>query len=315
MVFAGSGFLSFFFLARSYNLSDFGRYMLYISGGTFVEMFRFGLTRTSVVKFLSGSSGAKYKAYIGSNWAIGLVLTISINVFLLLILVLFKDTIATSGFDLFFWWYPLLAIVNLPFNNAISILQATEQFKKLLIVRGLSSILFFIYTALNFFTLRLSIKATVITHIISQLTTTLICIILGWDGLKYLFNTRKAELMKLLHFGKYSIGTLLSTSLLKSADAFILGIIPFMGTTAVAIYSIPLKLTELLEIPLRSFAATVFPRMSKASNVGNTDEITGLFYDYAGMASILFIPLVMACWIFAPLFVTILGGTQYSEAI
>jgi O-antigen/teichoic acid export membrane protein len=52
------------------------------------------------------------------------------------------------------------------------------------------------------------------------------------------------------------------TNLLRSADTLIISLSP-MGSAAVALYSIPLKLTELQQIPLRSFVATAFPKMSK----------------------------------------------------
>jgi O-antigen/teichoic acid export membrane protein len=39
------------------------------------------------------------------------------------------------------------------------------------------------------------------------------------------------------------------------------------------LYSIPLKLTELQQIPLRSFVATAFPKMSKASLHNQIDEV------------------------------------------
>jgi len=54
---------------------------------------------------------------------------------------------------------------------------------------------------------------------------------------------------------------------------FILGLSPFIGVTGVALYSIPLKLTEIMEIPVRSFAMTAFPGMSKASIEGKKDIV------------------------------------------
>jgi hypothetical protein len=53
-----------------------------------------------------------------------------------------------------------------------------------------------------------------------------------------------------------------------------------LGSAAVALY-IPLKLTELQQIPLRSFVATAFPKMSKASLHNQIDEVKNLFYTYS----------------------------------
>jgi O-antigen/teichoic acid export membrane protein len=51
-----------------------------------------------------------------------------------------------------------------------------------------------------------------------------------------------------------------------------------LGSAAVALYSIPLKLTELQQIPLRSFVATAFPKMSKASLHNQIDEVKICLY-------------------------------------
>jgi O-antigen/teichoic acid export membrane protein len=114
----------------------------------------------------------------------------------------------------------------------------------------------------------------------------------------------------LLDFGKYTTFTLIGTNLLRSADTLIISLSP-LGTAAVALYSIPLKLTELQQIPLRSFVATAFPKMSKASVQGRISDVKEIFYQYSGALSYLFIGISLFTFIFADLFVLILGGKQY----
>jgi O-antigen/teichoic acid export membrane protein len=98
--------------------------------------------------------------------------------------------------------------------------------------------------------------------------------------------------------------------LLRSADTLIISLSP-MGTAAVALYSIPMKLTELQQIPLRSFAATAFPKMSKASIQGMTDEVRKIFYTYSGAMTYLFLFISLITFVFADFFVLIMGGAQY----
>jgi O-antigen/teichoic acid export membrane protein len=84
-----------------------------------------------------------------------------------------------------------------------------------------------------------------------------------------------------------------------------------MGSAAVALYSIPLKLTELQQIPLRSFVATAFPKMSKASVQGKVNEVKQLFYTYAGALSYLFVIMSLFTFVFAEYLVLFLSGEQY----
>jgi O-antigen/teichoic acid export membrane protein len=84
-----------------------------------------------------------------------------------------------------------------------------------------------------------------------------------------------------------------------------------MGTAAVALYSIPMKLVELQQIPLRSFVATAFPKMSKASLLGKLQEVRHLFYTYSGAMTYLFAFISLITFVFADYLVLILGGNRY----
>jgi O-antigen/teichoic acid export membrane protein len=131
----------------------------------------------------------------------------------------------------------------------------------------------------------------------------------GWDGFGYFFKATKQSNLTVLNFGKYTTFTLIGTNLLRSADTFIISLSP-LGTAAVALYSIPMKLTELQQIPLRSFVATAFPKMSKASIEGKLADVN-IFYTYSGAMSYLFVFVSVFTFIFADFFVMLLGGDQY----
>jgi O-antigen/teichoic acid export membrane protein len=115
-----------------------------------------------------------------------------------------------------------------------------------------------------------------------------------------------------LNFGKYSTFTLIGTNLLRNADILIISISPF-GSTAVALFSIPLKLTELQQIPLRSFVATAFPKMSKASLDGKISDVQNLFNIYSGALTYLFFFGSLVTFIFAKQFIILVSGYQYLD--
>ena len=310
MLTAGFGFLNFVVLTRSFDKVIFGEWILYLTGATFVEMFRFGITRTALIRFLSGADKDEQKQLIGSNWLIGLFASVIIAILLWLILYFFPDQVKQSGFYLFFKWYPILAFLNLPFNNALTIQQAKQFFGQIFIVKTLNSGLFFVGLAINLFWLKLDLIYVIWFHLGISAFVSLITILAGWDGLRFLTKATKATNSTILNFGKYTTLTLIGTNLLRSADTFIIALSP-LGTTAVALYSIPMKLTELLQIPLRSFVATAFPKMSKASIQNDLKMVRYYFYSYAGSMTILFIPVAVFGFIFSDFFVYILGGEQY----
>jgi len=129
------GFFSFILLVRSLETNEFGEWVLFITSLNFLDMLRFGITRTAIVRFLSGADKEEGKNLLGSNYTINLLTTVLLIAIVSLISFLFPETIQESGFSLFFSWFPLVAIINLPFNNSLSVLQARMRFDQILIIR------------------------------------------------------------------------------------------------------------------------------------------------------------------------------------
>lgn len=310
LVTAVLGLGGFALLARTLNPSEFAQWVIFISGGALVEMLRFGITNNALVRFLSGASKDESEQLIGSNVLISLVSTIGIAGIMLVVHFFFKTAIDDSVYALFFTWYPLLAFINLPWNNALLVLQAKMEYGKMLWIKTLTSGLFLIFLVVNTIVYNFSIDVLIYALLFVNLITTLMCISKGWDGLLNIKKANKATNSMLLNFGKYSTFTLIGTNLLRNADLLIISISP-LGSTAVALFSIPLKLTELQQIPLRSFAATAFPKMSRASLQGNIAEVQNLFYSYSGALTYLFAFMSLITFVFAKEFIILISGFQY----
>ncbi|HCY41844.1 MAG TPA: hypothetical protein DHV48_10890 [Prolixibacteraceae bacterium] len=310
LVIAILGFAGFALLARSYKPDIFGEWVIFIAAGSFVEMFRFGITNTAIVRYLSGANAEDRNQFIGSNWVIGLTATVFIALVLVVCNLFFREPIQEAGYGLFFNWYPILAFVNLPYNTALVILQADQKFGKMLWIKTISSGGFFAVLLASYLYFNLTLTQLVWAIIAVNLLASLVCLIGGMDGLVHIGNASRQKIRTLLDFGKYTTFTLIGTNLLRSADTLIISLSP-LGTAAVALYSIPIKLTEIQQIPLRSFAATAFPKMSKASIQGKLQEIKDLFYTYSGAISYLFVFVSLVTFVFAEVFVLVLGGKQY----
>jgi O-antigen/teichoic acid export membrane protein len=304
------GIAGFALLARSFQMEVFGEWVLFISASALIEMFRYGIINTAIVRYLSGAENEERLKFIGSNCLIGLIATFIIIVLLYICFFAFYNSIHNSGYELFFKWYPLLALINLPINTALVIMQADLTFGKILLIRSIESIGFFIMVAVNYLFLQMTLQQLVLSFLVIDAFASGICIFMGWDGLKYITKANKSTVKVLLNFSKYTTFTLIGTNLLRSADTFIISFSP-LGTAAVALYSIPMKITELQQIPLRSFAATAFPKLSKASMQKNVEEVKKIFYAYSGAMTYLFIFISIVTFVFADFFILILGGRQY----
>ncbi|MGA3014498.1 MAG: hypothetical protein ABSD71_10735, partial [Bacteroidales bacterium] len=292
------GFTGFALLARSFPPEVFGRWVLYIASAGFVDMFRFGITTTAIIRFLSGSKDEQWEKLVGSFILIVLVATGGLAVIIWACHFAFPKPIEHTGYDLFFLWYPLFMFINIPFNTAQVILQAELKFDRILLINSMYSIGFFIVVLVNFLFIRMNLTGVVLAQLGVNFITSLVCLFNGWDGLKYVLKATRKTNKVLLNFGKYTTFTLIGTNLLRSADTLIISLSP-MGTAAVALYSIPMKLVELQQLPLRSFVATAFPKMSKASLLGKVGEVKKLFYTYSGAMTYLFFIISLLTFVFA----------------
>lgn len=310
LVIAFFGFAGFAMLARSFPLGVFGEWVIFISAGSFIEMFRFGITNTAIIRYLSGAEKEERLKFIGSNGLIGLAATIFVAILLAVCNLFFSESISHAGYGLFFTWYPLLAIVNLPLNTALVILQADRKFGQMFLLKLITSGGFFLVLIINFFFVKMNLTQLVWAMLAINFLASGTCTVLGWDGFTHLLKASRKTTRVLLDFGKYTTFTLIGTNLLRSADTLIISLSP-LGTAAVALYSIPIKLTEIQQIPLRSFAATAFPKMSKASIQNNIQEVKNLFYTYSGAMTYLFVFISLFTFLFADFFVLVLGGQQY----
>jgi O-antigen/teichoic acid export membrane protein len=134
----------------------------------------------------------------------------------------------------------------------------------------------------------------------------------GWSMIRTVQFATREMMRELFNFGKFSMGTLMGSNLLRSSDTLLIGFL--MTTRDVAVYAIPLKLIEVIEILLRSFVASAMPVMSKFAAPEHKNELRAMFYKYAGILTIVVLPIVVGTFIFADTMVTILGGAQYAES-
>jgi len=311
------GLLSFMLLTRQLPKELFGDWVLFVTLATFFDLLRFGLTRTAVVRLLAGAKREEYNRLLASSYRINLALLlpiISISYFLLLVLNVF-DIALSGGYLLFITWYPILALCNLGWNNASALFQAEQHFTRMMFVRLSNVGLFVLFLVINLFYLKKGVSEIIWVYLAVNFISSVWCSLKGWDGLCSLKFADRATEKELVRFGKFSMGTLVGSSLLKSADTLIIGLSPILGSAGIAMYAIPLKLTDLLGIPLRSFTMTAYPRMSKLCKEQNFNALRKAFYGYSGAITLLFIPVALFCFVFAEELILFLGGTAYKDSM
>ncbi|KPM31193.1 Polysaccharide biosynthesis protein [Croceitalea dokdonensis DOKDO 023] len=314
---AALGLISFMLLTRQLPQVQFGDWVLYITLGTFIDALRFGFTRTSVVRLLSGAVAGEQKGLLGAGYKIGLLVLLAISAccYTIYFTLGYFGVNLITGYDLFLIWYPVLGLASLGWKSAFALFQAEQKFNHMMVVRLSNIGLFVLFLVANGLFLGWGLLEIVWVNIAVNLISSVWCTLKRWDGMLYIHHSTKAVEREMVGFGKYAMGTLVGSSLLKSADTFIIGLSPILGSAGIAMYAIPLKLTDLLGIPLRSFTMTAYPRMSKKNLSGDLEAVRHIFYTYSGIVTLLFLPVAVFCFVFAEYMVLVLGGKQYVDQL
>jgi O-antigen/teichoic acid export membrane protein len=309
------GLLSFMILMRMLSIPDFGKWVLFTAPASLIDMMRFGLSKEALVRFLSSPTETNRKYYLGSSWAIGLLILIPLSVILWGLTIIIPEALNKSGYDIFCFWYPILALINLPWNYAWTIFQAELNFKRIFWIRFFNLCSFLIIIFISYLLVKMDITVVVIIYLLTNLATSIFCLSKKWTGIEFFKYISLAKIKEVLKYGQFSMGTKVGSSLLKGADSFIISFSAYCGPVGVALYAIPLKYVELIEIPLISFATTAFPKLSKASLDNDRNRFREIFYSYTGIVVFLFIGIAIVSLFLNKYFILIIGGSKYMESL
>jgi O-antigen/teichoic acid export membrane protein len=203
----------------------------------------------------------------------------------------------------------------LPINMATMIFHSRQQFIKLWFINFLQSAPFlltlFIYK--NF-----DLQFVVNTHLAIR-ALIVVYILLFESGvfvrIKYLFvipQSTESAYKELMNFSRFTVLSTVGTSLLKNVDIWLIN--HFAGASMVALYQIPLKLVEVFEIPLRSWAMSAYPRFSRMFAEDNLQELKFSFRKELLIFTIGIVPIIGIVFHFSEEVLLIFAGNCYREA-
>lgn len=308
--FAASGFsfVSFFILARILSPDDLGIWIVFLTVAGFFDMFRAGLLRVALIRNIFSNE----KKIVGSAWTLAFIITAFQIIVCVVLKYLLPSFVESSDLQIFVDYFPFLTIINLPYFFTFWIQQAKSRFDFILYSRILQAVPFTTFILISFFMYEVTLDKLAMAYIASFGLSSLVSLMFNWSLIGHIVHTSKETALELINFGKFSIGTVIGTNLLKSSDTLIINWM--LGPAAVSFYTIPYKVLEIIEIPVRSIVATVLPKMSRSSSTGEPRyKIANLFKENVGSVTLLIIPVLIGCFIFAEQLVVIIGGEEYRE--
>lgn len=301
-------------MARTLDKALFGEWIIYVTAASLLNMLRVGLIGTGAIRSISLANGDDQNAYIGSAYRLG-VTTFAVTAALFypayFVLKLF---FAESYYYPVLIFYPLLSLVILPYNQASIVTQARVEFGRLSLMKTIHGVSMLALIGVYVLFFEPNIQMLLILHALSNFLPGIPALLKGWDGLAHFRSATKQHTRELLNFGKYSTLISVGSSLLRSADTFILSMSAVMGAASIAIYAIPMKFVEAVEIPLRSFSATAYPKLSKSLAEGK-EKFNALLHNYNLATTFSIVPVVATLFLFAAPLLRFVGGAEYHDSI
>lgn len=308
---AGFGMVAFVLLARLLSADGLGAWVLYLAAVSFADVCREGVVKTALVRYAAGRSGDEQAVFVGAGWILAVVVTIVESGAVALWA---ASGFVPDGFGLFVHWYPLLAWCALPFQFGTWIAEANDRFERVALGNVVNSGGFTMAVGGAFVAASGWIPSTVAgVHVAFAALTSVLFVVLQWTWITMIARFTIEALTQLFAFGKYSVGTLIGSHLLSSSDVYILGFL--LGPSAVALYSVGQKAVRLVEVPLQAFSSTAFPTLSDLHQNNDVEALRQYTHRWTAAMTGLFIPVLVALFVWAEPVVVLLGGADYAGAV
>jgi O-antigen/teichoic acid export membrane protein len=314
IAYAGFSLLLFLIMVRFLSKEMYGQWVIFIAVSSLLDMLRVGLSSTGAIRSIAASTGIARHRHVGASYWAAILATLCIaGLFLPGALV--AAFYGYSGvYASILLYYPLMAACNMPIMQAYTYSQGLGNFKRLMYVRSASGLGGLISASGYIILYGSSFSGLVAWYSLGLLSASLFAAARGWDGLKYLRHLHWASIRDVLGFGRYATLSFVGSSLLRSSDTVIIGLAPALGSQAVAVFAIPMKLVEFVEIPLRSFTATAFPRLSVAYT-RSKEEFCAILGRYIAGNMLIVLPAAGLIVIFPDFLLSFLGGSGYADSL
>jgi O-antigen/teichoic acid export membrane protein len=314
--------LSVFFMAHSISKEDMGVWALFLSVVSVLELVRNGFIRNPFITHVVSAEPKDRNEFTASSLALHCWLALITIVFLVIgarpLATLWKVPVLED----LFYIYALRSVVLIPSLHFEYLQQAQLEFRGVFINNALRAGLFACYNGAGYFMHLQNDKfhpglvelgwAYLITAAISVIMVYPIVSKLPFEVFPR--NYTKKTMVELTKFGKYTLGTVISSMVMRSTDSWMIGGSKY-GAEGVGSYNPALRFANLVEVPTLAISSLVFPQVSGKMKERGAEGVKDIYIKSVSVILAIMLPLILPLYLFAEFFVRFMFGNDYMEAV
>lgn len=310
------GVLSTALLAhKALTKPEMGVWVNFLALTTFVEMFRSGIVRTSLIKYINYAKKDQHAEIMSSAFLLNVIVSFIAGIILLLTSGYLEDFLKSPGLAYILNFYIITLFILVFFSHLEWMMYAHLDFKSLFYTYILRQGSTFFGILIYYLVVG---KATLEALVIIYTAGVLLGTLLGFLFIKYLFRLKfifsKHWIMELWNFGKFVFGSNISTLIFRNADQFLLSNLT-ANPAMVASQNISMRIINIADIPSQVIGDVLFPKNSSPELI-KMRHLTKYYYEKAVGASLSIIfPFLLGLLIFPKLLILILAGQDYLDAV
>lgn len=305
-------------LFRALSKEAVGNWAVFLAIITIIEVGRTGLLQNALVKFLSteersNTSNSPYSIIATAS----LTLNVLITVLIVGVLFLSAKSIAVyfevPALETLLKLHCTTTIALVPFLQLMFMQYANLEFRGVFWGTFVRQGINFLYIV-GCFVMHYDIELNhlVIVRTVGVLVGALVSFRFARPFLYFSRQLSWTWMMKLLHYGKYLMGTSLGAMVYKGTDRLMIG--KLLGEIPVALFDPAIKITNLVEAPTFSVATILFPQSARKMKEGKA-TIKLLYEKAVGAILAILLPALLTVLVFAEWAVWIVAGAGYEEAV
>lgn len=294
--------------------SEIGVWTLYFSVATVLELMRNGFIRNPMIShFVAAESEHERNSVVTASLALHCIVVAIVSILLLFgakPLSVFWDA---PQLDTLFYVYILRGIALIPCYHFEFIQQSQSNFKAIFFGNAVRLGPLALYTMVVYF---LGMHPTLLELAIVQLISTIASAFVEYQYVKNIplfYKSTDFKLVKsLFSFGKYTLGTSISSMIIRSTDSWMIG--RMISTVGVALYNPALRISNLVEVPTLAVANLVYPQVNQKMKERGNEGIQDVYIKSVSLILAAMLPMVVPLFLLSDFVIEIIFGEGYLEA-